>query len=516
MALRDVRAFGRAWDLVVERDGGQQKVTVSSGGKTLMTGSGPAGKTYALTFPENFWDDIPLSPSTTRPSVVLDDYWNSEFQRVNREVAAAQNTSLVFFGDSITWSWSLGPATGRELWDNQFADYKPINMGNSGDITPVMLHRVTRGNLDFPMGRHPKVAVMLCGINNFGVTESAGGKEKWDLGSDCPPEDIAHGQRAIAQVFGRRLPQTRLIMMALLPVADAAKWEKCKRVNAINSNLELNPNQVAFVNLQDHFLNADGTINNSLFTDGTHLSKEGYQAWAKGIAPVMEDFMKAPPLKPTKIMLIGGTATEGADSSTSYRRYLDGMLRRSGHLIDFVGSHHKHNDNKAEPESYQFDPDHEGHWGKDSAWIADHMPRLLERNVPDVAVIHLGAEDIAAGHAAAETLTDGIVRNIERVIQALRSSNGKVEIVIAETLPVTGKEETSELLNRKISRISRASASKLQPVVVSEINRGLARSQDMVDDKALPNAGGARKIASILAESINSLLAPHPHSPAPK
>ena len=101
---------------------------------------------------EHFWDEIPPSPSTTMPSAVLDDYWNSEFQRVNREVAAAQNTRLVFFGDSITWSWSLGPATGREIWENQFADYKPLNMGNSGDITPVMLHRVTRGNLDFPDG----------------------------------------------------------------------------------------------------------------------------------------------------------------------------------------------------------------------------------------------------------------------------------------------------------------------------------------------------------------------------
>ncbi|MEI7901144.1 MAG: hypothetical protein WCK89_12905 [bacterium] len=49
MALRDVRAFGRAWDLVVERAGDQQKVTVSSGGRTVMTGVGPAGKTYPVT-----------------------------------------------------------------------------------------------------------------------------------------------------------------------------------------------------------------------------------------------------------------------------------------------------------------------------------------------------------------------------------------------------------------------------------------------------------------------------------
>jgi hypothetical protein len=51
MALRDLRAFGQAWDLVVERAGDQQKVTVRSSGKTVMTGLGPAGKTYAVTLP---------------------------------------------------------------------------------------------------------------------------------------------------------------------------------------------------------------------------------------------------------------------------------------------------------------------------------------------------------------------------------------------------------------------------------------------------------------------------------
>jgi hypothetical protein len=35
----------------VERAGDQQKVTVRSGGKTVMTGLGPAGKTYSVTLP---------------------------------------------------------------------------------------------------------------------------------------------------------------------------------------------------------------------------------------------------------------------------------------------------------------------------------------------------------------------------------------------------------------------------------------------------------------------------------
>jgi beta-glucosidase len=484
------------------------KTSIKTIGLQAALAMGLASTLSPVQAAEHFWDEIPLSPSTTMPSEVLDDYWNSEFQRVNREVAAAQNTRLLFFGDSITWSWSLGPATGREIWENQFKDHHPINMGNSGDITPVMLHRVTRGNLDFPAGQHPKVAVLLCGINNFAVTKSAGGKEKWDLGPDCPPQDIANGQRAIAQVFRRKLPHTRLIMMALLPVADSAKWQKCQRVNALNAKLAMESDEVAFVNLQDSFLQADGTINKALFIDGIHLTKEGYQEWEKGISPIVEQFMKAPPLAPVKIMLIGGSATEGLDSSTSYRRYLDGMIRRNGYLSDFVGSRHKHKDGTAEPDSYQFDPDHEGHWGKDSEWIADNMPRLLERNVPDVAVIHLGAEDILANKTEARPLTDGIIKNIGRVITALRLKNAKVKIVIAQNLPVRGREETCVLLNQKISRLAQSSASSLSPVVFADANQRFEPDHDMSKDDALPNASGARTIAGTLSNAINTLLGP--------
>jgi beta-glucosidase len=246
---------------------------------------------------QKFWDEIPPSPSTTIPEKVQDDYWNGEFQRVNRALSAADQTKLVFFGDSITWHWSLGNATGKDVWNKNYAAYNPINMGNSGDITPVMLYRVTHGNLDFAAGQQPKVAVLLCGINNFGVTQSDGGKEKWDLGANCPPADIAHAQRAIAQAFRRRLPETRVIMLALLPVADKVKWAKCQQVNAINAAVEY-PDEVAYLNLQDQFLMPDGSINKSLFSDGIHLTAEGYQVWAKSIAPTIKKFMDAPPLLP--------------------------------------------------------------------------------------------------------------------------------------------------------------------------------------------------------------------------
>ena len=51
MSLRDIRAFGRSWDLTVSREGDLQKITVTSEGLTIFTASGPAGKTYQVKFP---------------------------------------------------------------------------------------------------------------------------------------------------------------------------------------------------------------------------------------------------------------------------------------------------------------------------------------------------------------------------------------------------------------------------------------------------------------------------------
>jgi hypothetical protein len=48
MALRDVKAFGATWDLVVAREGDRQTVTVTSGGRTVYSASAPAGKVHPI------------------------------------------------------------------------------------------------------------------------------------------------------------------------------------------------------------------------------------------------------------------------------------------------------------------------------------------------------------------------------------------------------------------------------------------------------------------------------------
>ena len=455
--------------------------------------------------PPQFWDGIPASPSTSVPQKIVDGYWHGQYQRVNREVARADRREVVFFGDSITWHWSLGNATGKEIWTERFSGYKPINMGNSGDITPVMLYRLTRGNLEFPAGQQPRVAVLLCGTNNFVVDQSAGGKVRWDLGADCPPQDVAAGVRAIAQVFRRRLPQTRVIMMGILPVSQQAKWERCQQVNAIHAALSYNKDEVVYLDLQDKFLQPDGSIEMRLFTDGTHLTAEGYRIWAESIDPVVSRMIEAGPLEPLKIMLIGDSITEGVCSSGSYRRYLDGMLRRDGKLIDFVGSRKKHHDNQVEPDSYEYDVEHEGHWGKGSAWLAENLPDLLKGDAPDVAVVQMGSEDIVVGTTDAAALTEGIIRNIGRVVATLREKDGDVKIVLAKVIPVRGKAEEVELLNLKISNFGTAHSTSRSPLLVADLHTGFSSSEDLADGGVLPNPSGAKKMARVLADAIGEI-----------
>ena len=244
------------------------------------------------------WDEIPESASTTIPDAIRDDYWHGQFQRVNEAVANAGRSQLVFFGDSITLRWSLMKAEGKAVWQEHFAKYNPINMGNSGDITPVMLYRVTHGNLGFAPGREPRVAVLLCGTNNYTVERSDGGKVKWDLGIATPPGDVAHGIRAIAQEFRRRLPGTRLIVLGILPVKNQTKWTKCRETNRINARYRYPKEEVVFLDLQDHFLNADGSLKSDLFVDGTHLTTPGYAVLAEQLEPVIERLMKLGPIEP--------------------------------------------------------------------------------------------------------------------------------------------------------------------------------------------------------------------------
>ena len=182
------------------------------------------------------------------------------------------------------------------------------------------------------------------------------------------------------------------------------------------------------------------------------------------------------------------------------------MLRRQGRLIDFVGSRKKHNDNRTEPDSYEYDVDHEGHWGKNSQWLAKNIDGLLADDGPDVAVIHTGPEDIVSDPGPAGPLADRIVENIGVVIKSLRSKNKTVKIVLAGISPIRGKAEEVNLLNSKISRCAKVHSTARSPVAAADLHTGFNASSDLAADGVSPNAAGAKKIAAAFAGAINTIL----------
>jgi lysophospholipase L1-like esterase len=126
--------------------------------------------------------------------------------------------------------------------------------------------------------------------------------------------------------------------------------------------------------------------------------------------------------------------------------------------------------------------------------------------VPDVAVINLGTADIMSSNAAAEPLSDGIVKNIGKVVDALRAKNGNVKIVLSTLIPVAGKQDVVNLVNLKISRYVQSNATRPCPVVLADPCKGFDVSRDLTTDGTLPNAGGAKKMARVFADAIHNML----------
>jgi hypothetical protein len=88
-----------------------------------------------------------------------------------------------------------------------------------------------------------------------------------------------------------------VIMLGILPVKNAAKWIKCKETNRINAGYHYPEDEVVFLDLEDSFLNSDGSLKSELFLDGTHLTTRGYAVLADALRPVIKRLIEAGPIQ---------------------------------------------------------------------------------------------------------------------------------------------------------------------------------------------------------------------------
>ena len=200
---------------------------------------------------------------TTTPVTQRRDANTYDWETRHEEVLAHNKTHrprVVFMGNSITHFWGGQPVApvrnGSISWDKYFEPKKAVNLGFGWDRVENVLWRVQHGELD---GISPAYLVLMIGTNNL------------QLNTD---EEIVSGIKNLLQVIREKQPSTQIILMGILPRRNMES--RVAGINQLISRLPDN-NKIQFLDAGELFLQADGKIEESLFSDGLHPKQEGYE-----------------------------------------------------------------------------------------------------------------------------------------------------------------------------------------------------------------------------------------------
>jgi lysophospholipase L1-like esterase len=192
--------------------------------------------------------------------------------------ALREKYEIVFIGDSITDGWRN---RGREVWNKAYAPHGALNLGIGGDRTQHVLWRIEQGEL---AGLNPKAVVLMIGTNNTG-------KEKDGSPRNSTAEVIA-GVTAVVKQIRAKLPQSRLLLLAIFPRGSANGPERAQ-IKEINAALaKLDGRKITFLDIGKVFLAADGSIPKTIMPDLLHPNEQGYQLWADAMEPTLARMLK--------------------------------------------------------------------------------------------------------------------------------------------------------------------------------------------------------------------------------
>jgi beta-glucosidase len=180
---------------------------------------------------------------------------------------------LLLIGDSITHGWE---GDGKSVWEKFYTKRNAMNLGIGGDRTQHVLWRLENGNID---GLKPKAAVLMIGTNNSN-------------GNDNTAEEIGAGIQAIVKKLREKLPETKVLILAVFPRGEKPNPQRDKNAKASEIASQLADNQnVFYLDIGPKFLQDDGTLSKEIMPDLLHLSPKGYEIWATSIEDRLAEMM---------------------------------------------------------------------------------------------------------------------------------------------------------------------------------------------------------------------------------
>lgn len=208
----------------------------------------------------------PGTHSAVTPVPRMDDWWQQRQAAVNERVKQG-NVDVLMIGDSITHGWENG---GKAVWDEYYGDRNAVNLGFSGDRTEHVLWRLQNGNID---GISPKLAVIMIGTNNFQVNSA---------------EEIADGVKAIVALLREKLPNMKILLLAIFPRMEKPDENRAKLAKASELFSAAADNKmVTYLDIASAFLDPDGTLPAAIMPDFLHPNAQGYAIWADAVEPTI-------------------------------------------------------------------------------------------------------------------------------------------------------------------------------------------------------------------------------------
>ncbi|MEX0770386.1 MAG: platelet-activating factor acetylhydrolase IB subunit [Balneolaceae bacterium] len=219
-------------------------------------------------------EDQDVSTPLALTPTPLEEEWAIEWwmprHEAKLEEEGRESARLLFLGDSITQGWE---EAGKEVWEEYYTPLGAYNLGFSGDRTENVLWRLEHGEVD---GINPELAVLMIGTNNTGHRQD-------------PPQETARGVERILEELGRRLPDTKVLLLAIFPrgatPADSLRQlnnEINERITALADN-----KRVYFLDINDVFLDEEGGLSEEIMPDLLHPNEQGYELWAEEMEPTL-------------------------------------------------------------------------------------------------------------------------------------------------------------------------------------------------------------------------------------
>jgi lysophospholipase L1-like esterase len=205
------------------------------------------------------------------------------------------------------------------------------------------------------------------------------------------------------------------------------------------------------------------------------------------------------------ILPLGDSITQGDSEHQSYRYPLWTMLVDGGHDFDFVGSltdNYEGNPTWPDHTGLEFDRDHEGHWGWHANHVLDELPGWLAGYTPEIALVHLGSNDVFNDQPAAE-----IAAEIGEIVETLRDDNPQLVVLLAQLIP-TSYAETNvaiEDLNQELEVVASEHQDEGSPIVLVDHWDGFDADLD-THDGIHPNESGEQKMAAKWLAAIEPYL----------